>query len=77
MDINEGRHTFYGSTTYVIFPYDNQKIGECSEYDWWSSFPNLGRYIPDLNYTLEKISDYIGIPLSETDPKNHYAYFKV
>jgi len=64
----DGR-TFYGSTTYVIFPYDKGKIGESTRRDWWISFPNLKASIPNLNYALEKISNYIGIPLSETDPK--------
>jgi len=35
--------TVYG-TVYHVFPYDNAKIGICSQSDYWDSFPKVRYY---------------------------------
>jgi hypothetical protein len=63
----------YG-TSYIVLPYDNAKIGVCSESDYWDSFPVLleqayGHYsyynLASFNRDLERLFEQVDIPLSD------------
>jgi hypothetical protein len=60
----------YG-TSYIVLPYDNAKIGVCSESDYWDSFPNLSRLVDGyynigfFNRELETLFKQVDIPLSD------------
>jgi len=49
----------YG-TLYAVFPFDNAKIGVCSNYDYWWSFPFFSKYadgddLTSYNYTIKSL----------------------
>jgi hypothetical protein len=64
----------YG-TSYIVLPYDNAKIGVCSEIDYWDSFPNLFRLVDGyynmafFNRELVLLFQQVGIKLSDKSYK--------
>lgn len=51
----------FGTNTYIVFPFDNSKIGICPKVDIWYSFQNtignLHKFSKDLEYLLNWTTD--------------------
>jgi hypothetical protein len=57
--------------TYIVFPYDNAKIGVCYQSDYWDSFPHLFKLTNQyygmglFNRHLDLLFEQVDIPLSD------------
>jgi len=75
---NKHRASGYGDV-YIVFPFDSAKIGVCSSYDYWFSFPFLKKAtgIKDMdafNYQLYSIFNIDYIKKYTGDIENAYTY---
>ncbi len=64
---------------FVVFPFDNAKIGVCSESDYWFSFDNIEPItsLDDWNYQLERLFKQVDIPLDDTSFKRIQTSFNI
>jgi len=60
----------YGSKTFVVFPYDGAKIGECPDDDYWGSFSNYGGNMSDFNSELKSLFDQVNIKINDKSYKH-------
>lgn len=59
---------FYGYV-FQVFPFDNAKIGICSQSDFWTSFPVIKERFPShdidsLNYTISNLYTTLGLKVN-------------